>query len=137
MNFPKLIRALNRVRAGQVQQEAVVDYVNTLDAKIFKELVLTHEHSPAVRQPHYEQTDLTTDKQLLAEDGYDEIYLWWCCMEIDLRFGDMNRYSASRSLFTDAWNDFTARYTRTHMPLQLSEADERQPCHHPVLGVIS
>lgn len=135
MKFPDLIRALQRVRAGQVHEEAVVDYVNTLDTKIFKELVLTHEHSPAVRKPHYELTDLTAETPLLAEEGYDEIYVWWCCMEIDLRFGDMNRYSTSRSLFSDAWNDFAARYTRTHMPLQVHK-DSGNVCHHPVLGVI-
>ena len=135
MNFPKLIRALNRVRAGQVSPEAVVEYVNAIDTKIFKEIVLAHEHSPAARMPHYEIDDLTADTPLLAEEGYDDFYLWWCCMEIDLQFGDMNRYSVSRSLFTDSYVDFAARYTRTHMPLQLHEQTD-EVCHHPVLGVI-
>lgn len=133
MKFPELIRALQRVRAGQVHEEAVVDYVNTLDTKIFKELVLTHEHSPAVRKPHYELADLTAETPLLAEEGYDDVYLWWCCMEIDLQFGDMNRYAVSRSMFNDAYADMAARYTRTHMPLSPSEDVQKRV--HPVLGV--
>ena len=134
MTFPLLIAKLQALRPGQIKEEAIAGWCNKLDTKIFKELILTHEHSSGVRMPHYDRTDLTADTPLLAESGYDDVYIWWCCMEIDILYGDLNRYAVSRSMFNDAYTDMAARWTRTHMPLSPSEGGQTK--EHPVLGVI-
>ena len=134
MTFPLLTAKLQTLRPGQVKEAWLADVCNKLDTKIFKEIILTHEHSPHVKRPHYTVKDVTTDRKLLAEDGYDDVYMWWCCMEIDLQYGDMNRYAVSRSLFNDAYTDMAARWTRTHMPL--SATDDDTGSVHPVLGVL-
>lgn len=135
MTIDILLNQLQRMRPGQVREEDVLLSVNKLEAKIFKELIETHENPVCFHLPVYDNADITAKTHLLAEDGYDDVYLWWCCMETDLLYGDFNRYDASLARFAECWEDLAARYTRTHMPKQASQAGTVKQSHS-VLGVL-
>ena len=135
MTIDILLNQLQRMRPGQVREEDVLHSVNKLEAKIFKELIETHENPVCFHLPVYDNADITAKTHLLAEDGYDDVYVWWCCMETDLMYGDVNRYNVSLARFGECWEDLTARYTRTHIPKQSVGTDSVKRVH-PVLGVL-
>ena len=65
------------------------------------------------------QTELRT-AQLLVPFPYDELYLRYLVMRIDLEQGELERYNNDAACFNRLWQSCAAHYGRTHEPLSVS-----------------
>lgn len=114
-----LMEAMHRADAlkpNSYTTEEKIKWLSILDGLIKEKLIDTHEGGEGVVFNGYEaDTPLTTE--LLVPAPYDDIYVHWLTMHIDLTNGEYARYNNSAMVYNEAYQDFANYYNRTHMPL--------------------
>ena len=114
-----LMEAMHRADAlkpNSYSNEEKIRWISILDGLIKKKIFDTHEGGEDVVYDGYEtETPLTTE--LLVPAPYDDIYVHWLMMQIDLTNGEYARYNNSAKVYNSAYQDFANYYNRTHMPL--------------------
>ena len=55
------------------------------------------------------------DRQLLIEDAFSDVYLYYLCMQIELGSGNITGYQNMASLFNRAYVDYISHFNRTHL----------------------
>lgn len=113
----KIIDAITTIDAIKPNSYSVamkVRWLSLLDGKVKKEMIDTHEGEI---KDFYEYTESDTQKELLIEHPYDDIYIRWLEMQIDYASGEYTRYNNSKMMFTTAYNTYANYYNRTHMPI--------------------
>jgi hypothetical protein len=93
-----------------------IRWLSILDGIIKEKIIDTHEGGEnVVFNGYQEDSPLTTE--LLVPAPYDDIYVHWLAMQIDLTNGEYARYNNSAMVYNEAYQDFANYYNRTHMPL--------------------
>ena len=114
-----LMEAMHRADAlkpNSYSNAEKIKWISMLDGLIKEKIVDTHEGGENVVFNGYEEDcDLTT--VLLVPAPYDEIYIHWLAMQIDLTNGEFARYNNSKTVYNFAYQDFANYWNRTHMPL--------------------
>lgn len=114
-----LMEAMHRADAlkpNSYSNEEKIKWLSILDGLIKTKLIDTHEGGEKVAFDGYEaDTPLTTE--LLVPAPYDDLYVYWLTMHIDLTNGEYARYNNSAMVYNNAYLDFANYYNRTHMPL--------------------
>ena len=113
-----LMEAMHRADAlkpNTYSNEEKIKWLSILDGLIKTKLIDTHEGGEDVVFNGYEaDTPLTTE--LLVPAPYDDIYVHWLTMHIDLTNGEYARYNNNIVRFNDTLSAYTNYYNRTHMP---------------------
>lgn len=117
MTVDEAIRAVDGLKPNMYTVEQKVAWLNALDGRLFREVILTHEHEAGATFTPYEWTGDLQDA-LIAPAPYDEVYRWWLESQIDLSNGEATKYNASSMMYNAALDSYTAWYNRTHMPLR-------------------
>ena len=108
-----LIRA-DLTRPNELEPELKLGWLAALDGQIRQTLHLTHEGcAEAAARPVPEDPEA----ELPVPPPWDELYLRYLVMRIDLENGELERYNADAACFNRAWRDYAAHYVRTHRPL--------------------
>ena len=114
-----LMEAMHRADAlkpNSYSSAEKIKWLSILDGLVKKKIIDTHEGGEDVTFNGYEEdSDLTTE--LLVPAPYDDIYVHWLTMQIDLNNGEYARYNNSAMVYNSAYQDFANHYNRTHMPL--------------------
>lgn len=93
-----------------------IRWLSILDGIIKEKIIDTHEGGEnVVFNGYQEDSPLTTE--LLVPAPYDDIYVHWLTMQIDLTNGEYARYNNSALVYNYSYQDFANYYNRTHMPL--------------------
>jgi hypothetical protein len=58
------------------------------------------------------------ETELIAQPPYDRLYVMYLFSQIDFHNAEIARYNNSLAMFGASYQDFSAWYNRTHMPLQ-------------------
>ena len=104
------------LKPNSYSNEEKIKWLSILDGIIKKEIIDTHEGGEGVVYNGYEgDSDLTTE--LLVPAPYDDIYVHWLTMQIDLTNGEYAKYNNSASVYNSAYHAFATYYNRTHMPV--------------------
>ena len=114
MTILDAIRRVDALRHNTFSQEEKVRWLATLDSRIHKEILSTHEGCPDFR-PYTAVTPL--DQVLLVPEPYEELYLYWLQAFMDFYSDEAGRFNQSMQLFKAAYDAFEADYNRTHLPL--------------------
>ena len=114
-----LMEAMHRADAlkpNSYSNAEKIKWLSILDGLVKTKIIDTHEGGEDVVFNGYEENaDLTT--VLLVPPPFDDIYVHWLSMQIDLTNGEYARYNNSAAVFNTAYNDYALHYNRTHMPL--------------------
>jgi hypothetical protein len=114
-----LMAAMHRADAlkpNSYSNEEKIKWLSILDGLIKTKIIDTHEGGEDVVFNGYEDdSDLTTE--LLVPAPYDDIYIHWLTMQIDLTNGEYARYNNSAMVYNNSYHEFADYYNRTHMPL--------------------
>lgn len=118
MTLAQAMGLLDHARPGnQLGDEEKLLRLSELDGKVFNELICSHEGDDQEAFHGYDQqTDM--DTVTLIPEPYSIIYLRWLESCLDYMQGEMDRYNNSSAAFNQAYSEFSAWYTRTHMPVQ-------------------
>ena len=94
-----------------------VRWLNDIDHKIWREVILTHVGKPAEDLKGYD-ADSDADSELLVPDPYAlDLYNFGLQAAIDKENGELQKYAASSQLFNQAYKEYYSAYNRTHMPI--------------------
>lgn len=119
-----IIDALSRtdeVKPNSYSQGEKVAWLSTLDGKVKREIIDTHERCDkdccvnVAFDGYNPNEDLQT--KLLIPAPYDEVYLRWLEAQIDYANGEYGKYNNSITMFNNAYASFANFYNRTHMPI--------------------
>ncbi len=119
MTIDKAIERVHLRKPSAYSDEMKADWLMELDARIFGEIILRHEHT----QEEIDQMDYPKeypedrDKPLLVPAPYDGLYERYLEAMIDYYNKEMALYGNSYEVFNEAFRAFSTHYTRTHMPL--------------------
>ena len=78
--------------------------------------VIDRPLTPAGFRGYDGETEIGTT-ELLIPFPYDELYLRYLLMRIDLENGELDRYNNEAAQFNRLWQSFAGQYCRTHRPL--------------------
>ena len=103
--------AADLTRPNELEPELKLGWLFALEGQIRRTLHLVHEGAPEAAAG----TD--PEAELSVPHPWDELYLRYLVMRIDLENGELERYNADAACFNRAWRDYAAHYARTHLPL--------------------
>ena len=100
------LAAADLSRANDLEPELKLAWLEALDGQIRQQLHLAH-HAPP-REPQA--------PQLLVPPPWDELYVRYLVMRIDLEQGEITRYNNEARLFEEAWRRYAGSYVHSHLP---------------------
>lgn len=116
MIFLKAIDIIERVdllEPNDYSPEQKLHWLSTLDGKIWREAIRTHEAGNAWCGPY-----TTGDEELIVGSPYGEdIYYYYLQAMIAAENSETQRYNKRMTMFNAAYQGWTNWYNRTHMPL--------------------
>lgn len=115
MTLSKAILNADETRRNEIKEETKREWIEELDRLIWREVICTHEGEHG-EMPTY--TFASDEDELLAHDPYSVIYPRYIVMKIDEGTQELGKFNNSSAAFNRSYEEFTAWYNRTHMPLQ-------------------
>ena len=147
MKIQEAIDRVDILKPNHYTDEDKISWLNRLDGQIWRELVSTHEQRAHEKHHHgvgpmdflqdpigdgnrepeehhhhgggFRGYDLTTprDTELLAEEPYTDVYIYYLMAQIDLGNAEIAKYNNDKALYNSAYLTYSDYYTRTHKPL--------------------
>lgn len=120
MTIKEALDSIDVLKPNTYEESEKLRWLSTLDARIHKDVVLTHEHDAAESFTGYTaQTD--KDTELLVGAPHDELYLYYLESKIDYYNGEMGKYNNSAAMFNNAYTEYANYINRTKKPLCKAE----------------
>lgn len=113
MTIRQAITLVDDVKPNVYSVTTKVRWLQDLDAKIKTSIIDTHE-GDEIPMPEY--TDADMDVELLVGQAYDEIYVSYLKMMIDLHNNEFDLYNNEAEVFNTQFVEYGNYYNRTHMP---------------------
>ena len=120
MTAVELIVKLDKLKANDI----AVDIKRTWLTNVFWQVVTEIIDKAEDAKPHseYKMTSLLgskvvdMDTDLLVEEPYDELYVYYLMAQIDLAYDETDKYNKHMMLFNSAFQTFAKHYRRNHKP---------------------
>lgn len=118
MTIQEAITKCDELKPNQYDPAQKVSWLNELDEKIWKEVILNREmeldeEGNLVLSFHNYNNDTDVNIKLLA-DFYSELYIYYLMSKIDFFNGETSRYNVTAAMFNEAYRGFTDSYYREH-----------------------
>ena len=115
MTINECIDLLDAQKPNAYSEETKKMWLSDMDSMAFRDVIATHEGGAESFDGYDADTD--GDTELLIDDGFKNVYIFWLYAMIDFANQELSRYSNSMVMFNSAYQDWTGWYNRTHMPL--------------------
>ncbi len=113
-----MIERVDLLEPNDYSPEQKLHWLQSLDGRIFRELVETHEQAETETLPAY----VSGDEELLVGEPYGEdLYYYYLQAMIAAENSETQRYNKRMTLFNSAYTAFSAWYVRTHRPRQAGD----------------
>ena len=121
MTAVELIVKLDKLKANDID----VDIKRTWLTNVFWQVVTEIIDKAEDAKPHsdYEMTTASAgskvvkmDTDLLVDEPYDELYVYYMMAQIDLAYDETDKYNKHMMLFNSAFQTFAKHYRRNHKP---------------------
>ena len=119
MTILEAITRADQLRPNDLSPAVKLRWLSTLDGQIHAELLLSHDAGDPMPPAPFRGYDGDTELQsteLLIPFPYDELYLRYLLMRIDLEYGELDRYNNEAAQFNRLWQSCAGQYCRTHTP---------------------
>lgn len=115
MTIAQAIELCDQQKPNAYTDEDKIHWLSKLDGMIYDEIISRHEGAP---ESFGGYTASDTQKELLADDAYADMYVKWLFAQIDFTNAEISRYNNSIGMFNSLYATFAASYNRRHMPIQ-------------------
>ena len=113
-----MIERVDLLEPNDYSPEQKLHWLQSLDGRIFRELVETHEQAETETLPAY----VSGDEELLVGEPYGEdLYYYYLQAMLAAENSETQRYNKRMTLFNSAYTAFSAWYVRTHRPRQAGD----------------
>lgn len=119
MTVQEAINKIDERKPNAYSGDDKISWLSQLDGLVYQEVIKKHddyEETEENRFTGYTAEDLTTE--MLITFPYENVYIDWLTMQIDLSNGDIGRYNNSAISFSNNYNQYVNWYRREHMPTQ-------------------
>ena len=117
MTIHDAINKAKDAKLGLFSQEQIIDWLNTVDGIIKREIIDTHEGGDNIEFRGYNAgTPLTAE--LLVPAPYDELYIRYLEMQMAYANSESDRHDRSTEAFNATYTAFERWYNRTRMPIR-------------------
>lgn len=115
MRVNECIDRVNKLKDNAFDKETIKQFIEDCDKQIFREVVQTHYGSECYgcfdnRYP------LSGADELIADDAYCQLYIFYAISQVDIFNGDTERYQNNMICYNSALSEFRSWYNRTHKP---------------------
>lgn len=114
MTIMDALAHIDAVKPNSYSQEEKIYWLSVLDGTVKKEIIDIYSDAEGEFDGYTADTSPTTE--LLIPHPYDDIYVHWLAMRMDLASGEYGRYQNSAELFNSAYTAYERYYGRTHTP---------------------
>ena len=117
MKINEAISEADNLKPNAYAQEDKIRWLSRLDARIFREIIGTHE-----RNADEEEISFTGygaddgETELLVGEPYDELYIHWLEAQIDYNNMEYEAFNNSNAMFEGVYIAFRNAYHQAHMP---------------------
>lgn len=105
-----ILSLVDELKPNQYDDFVKMGWVETLDRRIYNDIVKTHYSDYVIPEAYDMQTEL------IAEDEYCDVYKHYVIAMIDYHNNETDRYMNSMQMFNASYKDFADHYNRTHRP---------------------
>lgn len=118
MTIQEAIDLTDRMKPNMMDRRDKIKYLSILDGMIHWEIRMKHEHTEEEEVcPDYDR-DTDPGTVLLVPSPYaEDLYTHWLMSKIDLLNREEINYNNDRVLFENAYENMSAWWTRTKMPI--------------------
>ena len=110
-----IIERLDLLEPNDYSPEQKLHWLCSLDGRIYREVIQTHEDVWNSFPAAYE----SGDEELLVGDPYGEdLYYYYLQAMVAAENGETQRYNKRMTLFNSAWQGWVNWYNRSHRPRQ-------------------
>ena len=110
-----IIERLDLLEPNDYSPEQKLRWLNTLDGKIYREVIQTHED---VWTP-FPDSYVSGEEELLVGEPYGEdLYYYYLQAMIAAENSETQRYNRRMTMFNSAYTGWADFYARTHRPLR-------------------
>ena len=112
-----IAEAINRARARrdtELPDKILVKWLSDLDGQLWEDVVRKYEGPPSTRPSYADDADLN-GTELMIREPYDDLYVDYLTMRIDLDHADYERYNNDAMVFEmsrQSWADWFNRECR-------------------------
>ncbi len=112
MTAEEMITAFDSESENDIPKATKLRWLWQLDGTVYNDLISTHEGGQE------KQTNKPEDpnRELLVEELYNEMYLWYMRSRMHMQLGEIELYNNALALFQTCYDDYARYYNRTHMP---------------------
>lgn len=100
------------MRDTELPDKMLLQWLSSHDGQIWDAVCSQYEN--AVVRPSYDEHTDTEATELLIPDPWDDIYIDYLVMRIDLAHHDIDRYNNGAALYASKRADWANWYNRTH-----------------------
>ena len=113
MKAMDIIDRVDLMEPNDYSPEQKLRWLNTLDGKIYREVIQTHEDVWTLFPDSY----VSGEEELLVGEPYGEdLYYYYLQAMVAAENGETQRYNKRMTLFNSAWQGWVNWYNRSHMP---------------------
>ena len=117
------------LRPSEVSDETMVKWLSSLDGKLWIEVISQYEKPVPSAAPVYTMDDVgeNADTELLIPAPFDQLYIDYLLMRIDLENDDYERYNNRAVLFNEQYQAYVNHYNREHIhSKRITRPEERR-----------
>ncbi len=95
------------------------EQIYALEKRIYKNIILKHETDITLPEWNFESFDFPDE--LIVEDEYADLYVYWVVAQYDLKRNETARYANSMAAFNNLYAQYVNYINREYMPVQKSK----------------
>lgn len=111
MKIEEAIKIVNELRINNYSEERIKGFIEEADKRIYRNIAELFENELS---PYEERYPLESSDELIADDAYSMLYVWYAISQMDLFNGESERYVNDLIQFNDYYKEFESFYGRTH-----------------------
>ena len=96
MKVNEAIERVNKLKDNAYDDETIRQFIEDCDKQIYREVIETHENR-ADYEPYEKRYPLDGDDELLADDAYCRLYIFYAISQVDVFNGETDRYTGRSS----------------------------------------
>ncbi len=113
MTIRQAITQADLDRRNDISEREKIGFLSELDMKI-KNAVFDHYTDSNVPADFKGYDETAYDAELLVQEPYTDVYLYWLQAKAALANGDSEQYNNWNALFQTAYGNFFNYYNKTH-----------------------
>ncbi len=115
MKAKEALSLADLTRPNEYEPELKLRWLSALDGQVSAELYEAHEPGAEAPLPEPEP-EAGPETELLIPWPWDDIYVRYLVMRIDLENGELERYNNDALAFNRIWRSYACHYVHTHSP---------------------